>query len=173
MLTSAGEWTPGQRSVCISGVCGPAPLTAIVKPRMRRLLTIGLLLVVLGTGSFVVLPWRAQRPDPKKRATFEGRNPVSADLLIQGEHVGSLTNLDALMSLLRTGRPVQQHRCSYPGILDLRFPGGDTNRVSLRPGHTNANYEFHCSEGLFAVSRKDFMCVLAASGVDTNRIPTR
>ncbi len=29
-LTSAVEWTPGRRSVCISGVCGPAPLTAIV-----------------------------------------------------------------------------------------------------------------------------------------------
>ena len=29
MLTSALEWTPGRCSVCISGVCGPAPLTAI------------------------------------------------------------------------------------------------------------------------------------------------
>jgi hypothetical protein len=30
-LTSAVEWTPGTRSVYISGVCGPAPLTAVVR----------------------------------------------------------------------------------------------------------------------------------------------
>jgi hypothetical protein len=140
---------------------------------MRSLLKIGLLVVVLGIGAFVLRPWWAQQLDHNKRPTFEGRNPVSADLLIKGEHVASLTNLDALMSLLRTGRPAREHSCSYLSILDLRFPDGNTNWVALRPGHTDTNYEFHCSEGLFAVPRKEFMYVLAAAGVNTNLIPTR
>ncbi len=113
------------------------------------------------------------RFDAVLKPALDPRPPETIDLSVRLEHVATLTNAEPLMSLLRAGRHVRNHRCSFQGTLGFHFSGGDSNGVAILPGHTNANYEFRCSNGYFAVRRDAFMNTLALAGVDTNRIPTK
>jgi len=58
-------------------------------------------------------------------------------------------------------------------MLSFHYSNGDSNRIYILPGHTNANYEFVCSNGYYAIPRSAFMNTLAQVGVDTNHIPTK
>jgi len=113
------------------------------------------------------------RFDAGLKPALDSRSPESVDLTVRLEHVATLTNTEPLMSLLRAGNHVPNHLCSFEGVLGFHFSGGDSNGVAILPGHTNANYEFRCSNGYFAVPRDAFMKALAVAGVDTNRIPTK
>ena len=111
--------------------------------------------------------------DADRKPALDSRSPATIDLTIRLEHIATLTNTEPLMSLLRGGRHVRNHRCSFQGTLSFQFPGGDSNGVAILPGHTNASYEFVCSNGYYAVPRAAFMHTLTFAGVDTNRIPTK
>jgi hypothetical protein len=133
---------------------------------------IPLLGVVLMAASIAPV-WLGQRTDSKKKPALEGLNPAWIDMSLGLEQAATITNPEPLMSLLRTGRAVRQHRCSYAGQFTLRFTNGTSARVLFRPGHTNDNYEFTWTNGLFAVPRSNFMATLALAGVNTNEIPTK
>ena len=128
-------------------------------------------------GALVVLwflpLWMQPRFDAGLKPALDLRSPETVDLTVRLEHVATLTNAEPLMSLLRAGTHVRNHRCSFQGTLGFHFPGGESNGVAILPGHTNADYEFRCSNGYFAVRRDAFMNALALAGVDTNRIPTK
>jgi len=113
------------------------------------------------------------RFDTRLKPDLDPRTPEAIDLSIRREHVATLTNAEPLMSLLRAGTHVHNHRCSFQGTFDFHFSGGASNGIAILPGHTNANYEFRCSNGYFAVRRDAFMNALALAGVDTNCIPTK
>lgn len=113
------------------------------------------------------------RFDARRKPALDARNPATIDLTVRLEHVATITNTESLMSLLRAGKHVPNHRCGFPGILSFHFSDGASNGVYILPGHTNANYEFRCSNGFYAVPRSAFMNTLALAGVDTNLIPTK
>jgi hypothetical protein len=113
------------------------------------------------------------RFDASRKAALDTRIPATVDLTIGGEHIASMTNAEPLMSLLRGGKHVHSHRCVFQGALSFHFSNSDSNGVAILPGHTNANYEFVCSNGYYAIPRSAFMNTLAQAGVDTNLIPTK
>jgi hypothetical protein len=113
------------------------------------------------------------RFDATRIPALDSRNPATIDLTVRLEHVGSLTNTEPLMSLLRAGKHVHSHLCVFQGTLSFHFPNGDSNGVAILPGHTNANYEFVCSIGYYAIPRSAFMHTLAQAGAETNLIPTK
>ena len=121
----------------------------------------------------LVPSWMAQRIDTQKKPDLGDWNPTSIDVKIFGERVATLTNTVELISVLRNGRAVRQHRCSYSMRLSLFSANGATAEVAFRPGHTPAEYEFRCANGLFAVPRAAFMSAWAAAGGDTNQIPVK
>jgi hypothetical protein len=114
-----------------------------------------------------------RRLDASRKPALDARNPATVDLSINHEHIVSMTNAEPLMSLLRGAKHVHSHLCVFQGTLSFHFSNGDSNGVAILPGHTNANYEFVCSNGYFAVLRSAFMNTLAQAGVDTNLIPTK
>jgi hypothetical protein len=113
------------------------------------------------------------RYDASRKPALDTRTPVTVDLTMRSEHIATITNAEPLMSLLRVGKHVHSHMCTFQGTLSFHFLNGDSNRVDILPGHTNANYEFVCSNGYYAIPRTAFLNTLAQSGVDTNRIPTK
>jgi hypothetical protein len=140
---------------------------------MRLKLLIALLpIVAIAVIWFLPILMRP-RFDADRKPTLDSRSPATIDLAIRLEHIATLTNTDSLMSLLRGGKHVRNHMCSFQGTLSFQFPGGDSNRVAILPGHTNASYEFVCANGYYAVPRAAFMATLASAGVDTNKIPIR
>lgn len=130
-------------------------------------LVLGGIVVVL-----VVIPLWQRRVDPSKKPELGNASPITIDLEIREEQIARLTNSADLMAVLRAGRHTRQHECTYQGKLILHFADGTTADIRLRPGHRDAYYEFSCSNGLFRVSRPAFISALAATGVDTNQIPT-
>jgi hypothetical protein len=64
-------------------------------------------------------------------------------------------------------------RRNFAGQFTLHFTNGTSARGLFQLGHTNANYEFTWTNGLFAVPRSTFMATLAAAGVSTNDGPTK
>ena len=99
--------------------------------------------------------------------------PTSIDLIIRNQKVATLTNTEALMSLIRNGRRVPAHKCTAPGKLALHFGNGSPVEMSILPGHTQTNYEVICARGYLAVPRSAFLSILASAGVETNRIPLK
>ncbi len=137
-----------------------------------------LIVTLLGLGAFVLLsflPGLLLRInfDSHRKPALDARDPVAIDLTIRLEHVATLTNTVPLMSLLRSGKHVHSHLCTFQGTLSFHFANGESNRVDILPGHTNANYEFVCSNGYFAIPRGAFMNTLAQAGVDTNLLPMK
>ena len=97
---------------------------------------------------------------------------ISISLLRQP--LATITNTDGLtsiMSMLRSGRPAQQHDCVAKGTMEIRFNDGQARSVAFSPGHELAQYEFGMDGHLFVVSRSLFLESLKAAGVDVQRIP--
>lgn len=137
--------------------------------------TIPLLLASLAIVAAIIFVGSRYGHRTETRPQLNSRNPTTIDLAIFGEfgeQIATVTNTDALLSLLRGGRRVQPHACAAAGRLIFHYSDGAVEQVLIHPGHTKTNYEFTCAGEYFAVPRVAFMSALASGGVDTNKIPT-
>lgn len=97
--------------------------------------------------------------------------PSTIDVMVGEETVGTITNALDLVSLLRKGDWKPPHPCVARGQFLMRFPTGETVRVSFYPGHSDSEYEFAVGGEGYAVARKPLMDTLQAAGIDLERIP--
>jgi hypothetical protein len=129
---------------------------------------------MLALALFIVIPaWPNLRGPDKRKPALRNDDPTVIELLVNRETLGKLTNTSAIMSVMQRGRHVRSHMCQFRGSLILRYADGAETDVPILPGHTNAAYEFVCTNGYFAVPRDSFLSALASAGVDTNKIPLR
>ena len=106
---------------------------------MDRLLKI-LVLVAVGIVAILV---PALSADVRRSKTSESheQTPTSIELMIHNQKLATLTNTEALMSLIRSGWRVPPHKCTVPGRLVLHFGSGSVAEMGFLPGHTQTNYE--------------------------------
>ena len=131
-----------------------------------------LVLVAMGVIATLMAVFSADI-DPPKPSDPLAQFPTSIDLIIRNQKLATLTNTEALMSLIRKGWRVPAHRCTARGRLVLHLGNENTAEMSILPGHTRTNYEIICTRGYLAVPRSAFLSVLASAGVETNRIPLK
>ena len=142
------------------------------KPSLLSQLMVPLLGVAL-VAALMAPAWLSQRLDPKKKPALEGVNPVFIEMSLwqsAGRHDYKRGATDVATARWTRGSAASLF---LRGQFTLHFTNGTSARMLFRPGHTNVNYEFSWSNGLFAVPRSSFMATLAGAGINTNEIPTK
>lgn len=132
---------------------------------MRRLLIIVILLATVAV-------WLAVPSKREMKPVFPEQRPESIDLIIADECVGTVTNTEAVMSVLRQGRSTRPHACTATGWLVLHYNGREDMRVVILPGHSESNYEFVSDTGNFTVPRPAFISALTSEGIDEKKLLT-
>jgi hypothetical protein len=136
--------------------------------KIMRIASIALSLVVITAA--LLIPMLGGRVNPKQKPQIDSRALVSAILSISGERAETFTNTAEILTLLRSGRPVQPHRCQMAGQITFPYESGNQWSVCILPGHSATNYEFSCFNRYYEVPRVAFMTTLAAAGIDTSFI---